>query len=301
MWIYLGILCSLLLGCYDILKKRGVQQNAVLPTLFVSTCFACATAMPLLIGSLLFPNLFAQLNLYVRPIQGDLHIKIAIKSGIVATSWVLSFFALKHLPISIVAPIRAAGPFFTLFGAVFLYGEAPSALQWLGVGLIMISFVFFSKIGKSEGIRFEKNRWVLFAFLATLAGSISSLYDKYLIQGLNLEPQLLQVWFSVYLVAILGAVLLVVRGFPNTTRTRFQWRWSIPLIGVFLILADFVYFTALSSDEAMIIVLSSLKRFRVFIALFLGGMIFKELNKRKKALALVVILAGVGFIVYSAD
>ncbi|MGL1902673.1 MAG: DMT family transporter [Fibrobacterales bacterium] len=297
MWIYLGLLSALFLGLYDIAKKYGVRDNAVIPVLFLSTCFGLLSMAPLFVGSYLFSDLFQQFGLYVSPIEWQLHGLIALKSAIISLAWTLNFFALKHLPLSLVTPIRAAGPFITLFGALFIYGESPTPLQWFGVALILGSLMGFSSLGKKEGIDFRRNRWILFVVLGTIAGSSSGLYDKYLIQTRAIPPQTLQLWFSFYLVTLLGLITLCAWVPIRKKSTPFQWRWSIPLIGILLIAADFVYFRALAHEDALILLLSAVKRSRVFVTLILGAFLFKELNKRKKMSALIALFTGVLLII----
>ena len=109
------------------------------------------------------------------------HLHIALKAVIVNTSWLFAYVALKHLPLSIVAPIRASGPVWTLLGAIILFAERPDLWQWIGLVTIIVSYFFFSLLGKKEGIQFSKNKWIWYIVLATMIGTISTLYDKYLI------------------------------------------------------------------------------------------------------------------------
>ena len=78
--------------------------------------------------------------------------------------------------------------------------------------------------------------------------------------------------------------------------TPFVWRWSIPLISIFVCLADFVYFTALSEPSSMISVVSLVRRGSVIISFTCGVLIFKERNLRAKILDLALILLGMVFI-----
>src|SRR5690606_7567131 len=106
---------------------------------------------------------------------------IFLKTCLVMASWICSFLALKHLPITIVGPIRATSPVWTLFGAILLLGEHLSLQQWIGIIIVFLGIHSYSRIGKREGIAFFKNKWVFLIFLATLFGSASGLYDKYLL------------------------------------------------------------------------------------------------------------------------
>lgn len=216
-----------------------------------------------------------------------------------AASWVLAYQALKHLPITIVTPIRSAGPFFTFIGAITIYQEKPNLYQWIGFFLIILSVMLYSKIGKKEGINFKRNKWIFAIIGATFLGASSGLYDKFLIQTVHLNPQTLQFWFCWYTVLIL-LVILSITWFPYAEKRKaFKWRWSIPLVGILLQIADYFYFKALQDPDALIMLLSAIKRSQIIIAVVLGGIIFKEQNKRKKLVPLAGIMAGVFLILYS--
>jgi transporter family protein len=298
MWIYLGVLSSVFLGLYDICKKKAVNDNAVLPSLMLSTVFGALMLSPFIIVSYSMPEVGLPFGLKVGALSVGGHLKIFLKSFIVASSWVFAYFAIKHLPISIASPIRASAPLWTLIGAIILFSEKPSPLQWVGIITIFISYYAFSVIGNGEGIRFTKNKWVGFIFAATLLGTASGLYDKYLINTLGFHPFTVQAWFSVYLVIIFSVVVAVFWYPVRKKHTPFKWRWAIPLVGILLMCADFAYFNALQDKGAMISILSVLRRGSVVISFVGGGIIFKEQNKRKKGYALLGVLTGVFLIMF---
>ena len=106
-------------------------------------------------------------------------------------------------------------------------GERPGHWQWLGIAVVLAAFYAFSLVGKLEGIRFHRDKWVAFIIAATLLGSCSALYDKYLLQTVALSLATVQAWFSIYLVAVmLPFYLLWLSG--RWPRGRFHWRWTIP-------------------------------------------------------------------------
>ena len=297
MWIWLGLISMVFLGIYDVCKKHALRENAVLPVLFLSNMAGVLLALPLLIGSHLIPRILEPAGLMVNPLAAEGHGLLALKSFIVSTSWVLAYFAMKHLPISIVSPIRASGPVWTLLGAVVLFQESPNTLQWLGMGLVFAGYFAFSLLGREEGIHFHRSKWVLFIFLATLIGTCSTLYDKWLIQRLGFEPVQVQVWFTLYLGVILTFYVALLWWPQRRRSTPFVWRPSIPLIGILLYFADFAYFFAVANPDALIIVLSILRRCSVMVSFALGALLFKEVNKRKKSWMLLCILLGVVLIV----
>ena len=299
MWIYLGVISSIFLGFYDVSKKHALRDNAVLAVLFYSTVFGALLILPEIALSAFAPDLAGRFGLYVPLLALRDHVHFFVKAFIVSMSWIFAYFGFKHLPISIVSPIRASGPVWTLLGAIILFHELPAVIQWVGLFLIIASYYGFSMIGGKEGIHFHRNKWVFFIFLSTLIGTCSSLYDKYLIQRRGYSPMAVQAWYFVYLVLILGIVFLFFWWPVRKKHTPFQWRWSIPAIGLFLMVSDFVYFRALLDPRAMIVLLSAIRRSNVIISFFLGSLVFGDVNIPRKAIALAGVLAGVLCIVLS--
>lgn len=292
MWVILALLSAVLLGIYEVFKKLSVHKNAVIPVLFLSTLTSSIIFLPIAVGSNIYPEFFKGINLFVPPITLEQHGFILIKSLIVVASWILAFYAVKNLPITIVGPIRATGPIWTLLGAILIFGEQLNFYQWVGVIVTLFFFYMLSITGKLEGIYFKTNKWVFFIVAATFIGAASGLYDKFLMR--KIDRLAVQAWFSFYQVAILLPILAVNRWrLRKAERTPFHWRWSIPMIGIFLVLADFLYFNALTYEDSLISIISSLRRGGVVISFVVGAVVFHEKNLRKKGLYLAGILIGI--------
>lgn len=299
MWMYLGLLAALFLGLHNLCKKHAVRENEVYPVLLGTITAGFLLLLPLYFSSQYFPSETQRLDLYIRAIPLQTHGYILIKALIMAASWVLAYQALKHLPITIVTPIRSAGPFFTFIGAIFIYHERPNFWQWIGFFLILFSVFLYSRIGKREGIDFKRNKWIYAIIGATFLGASSGLYDKFLIQSLHLNPVTLQFWFCTYTMLILALILTVHWANSPARRKLFKWRWTIPAVGILLQIADYFYFKALQDPEALIMLLSAIKRSQILIAVVVGGLLFKEKNKRKKLIPLFGIMLGVFLILLS--
>jgi drug/metabolite transporter (DMT)-like permease len=295
MW-FLPVLCSaFFLGIYDIFKKKSLSHNAVFPVMFISSATALCVMLPLIVLS--YKGIITASSLFFVPFSSaQTHVLIFVKSCIVQTSWIFAFFALKHLPVSIVSPIRATAPVWTLLGAIVLFGERLSLLQWLAVGLIFVCLFAYSRVGKREEIHFTRNKWVLFIFAATVFASISALYDKYLLNTLGIHRMEVQAWFSVYQFILISILLYVFYRGENRQKNPFQWRWTIPLIGICLLFADFFYFYALSLPQALIALISLVRRGSVIVAFVAGAVIFKEKNIARKAVILFGILCGIALL-----
>jgi drug/metabolite transporter (DMT)-like permease len=291
-WIHAGLISAALLGLYDLFKKSAVKENAVLPVLFFSSLTSCLIWLPftLLSASPLASGLPETLQ--VSTLSLHQHLLVGLKAAIVSASWICSYFALKHLPISIASPIRSTGPLWTLTAALWFFGEQPDLKQLAGITLALLSFIAFSLAGRKEGIRFERNPWVLLMIAGTLIGSASALFDKHLFTSLQMPVNATQAWFSIYLSLLLAipAWGWKQRWWP---RAEFHWRASIPAIGIFLLLADYAYFQALRDPDALISVLSSLRRSNVLITFTVGSLLFRESGFWTKLPCVAGLLCGV--------
>jgi drug/metabolite transporter (DMT)-like permease len=220
------------------------------------------------------------------------HLQIVLKSAIVACSWLCSYFALKHLPLSLAAPIRATGPMWTLFGALLVLGDRPTWLEFVGVGITLASFLGLSLAGAREGVHFHKNRWVAWLLGGTLLGAVSGLYDKFLMARVGFTASTVQCWFSIYLALIFLPLAIgwKRRWWP---RKEFGWRWSILGISFGLLVADFLYFDALRNPEALVSLVSSLRRGSTLVAFAGSVWLFHESNGRQKLLPVLGIVIGI--------
>ncbi|PKL42480.1 MAG: hypothetical protein CVV39_08865, partial [Planctomycetes bacterium HGW-Planctomycetes-1] len=225
MWLYLGVFSALFLGLYDISKKHSLEKNAVLPVLLYSTASAAILFVPFVVLSAIEPEYMVKIGLYIPSTTLSGHFHLFIKSAIVFLAWVLSYSALKNLPISIATPIGASGPLWTLLGAILLFHEQPSVLQYAGLITMIVSYYLFSIISNKEGISFRRDKWVGFIFLATVIGACSGLYDKYLIQTLDYSPVTVQAWFFIYLVVLLAPTMIISRLGERKNIVPFVWRW----------------------------------------------------------------------------
>ena len=289
MWLILTLFSAFFLGFYDILKKESLKENAVWPVLFFGALASTLIFIPLVLLSE-YGILHSGDMVFVPRLTAREHWMVLLKTSIVLVSWVFNYFALKHLPLTIVAPVRATGPLWTLIGALMIFGEQLNLYQWVGMVLTLFFFFPFSTVGKLEGLSFRNNKWMWFVIAGTLAGAVSGLYDKHILRQVDRVG--VQAWFSFYQVLLLLPVLWFVRR-KRPTRTPFYWRWTIPLIGLFLVIADFLYFYAISEPESLISVISALRRSSVIVPFGFGALILGEKNVKKKALYLGGILIGI--------
>ena len=285
-WFLPTVASAFALGFYDICKKHAVNRNSVMPVLFYAT----------LSGSLLYTlsisvcGKFATSAVCTFPQFG----LVMLKSLLVSSSWICVYYAMRELPISLASPIRASSPVWTVIGGIILFGELPGWMQLLGMIAVFAGYWLFAGLGKKEGFSvFSKG--VILILAGTLLGASSALFDKYLLNVCRIPREMLQFYFSIDLVLILGIAYLV-RKFVFRQGGAFEWRWTIPVTGILLIAADYLYFYAVSLPEIHISILSLVRRCSCVVTFAFGVWYFKDLNIRRKIIALALILLGVAIL-----
>ncbi len=289
MWLVLAFTSALLLGFYDVFKKVSLRHNAVIPVLWLNTVFCSLIFLPLVVmsGTGILPE---DHLLYVPTPDAPAHGFIILKSALVLASWICAYYGLKHLPITIASPINATRPILVLLGAIFVFGEHLNGWQWAGVIVSILAFFLLAVDGKKEGISFKHDIWVWLVIAGTVLGALSGLYDKYLMQYQKLDKMTVQSWYNFYQVVMMAVVFAVIWWPKRQKTTPFQWRWSIVFISVFLSVADFCYFYALSYPDALISVVSLVRRSGVIVGFVCGWLFFKEQNILRKSLDLLFVI-----------
>ena len=319
MWIILSFVSALCLGCYDISKKIALRDNRVIDVLTLSVCISTLfLSVPWLL-SRLCPETMTATPFFVPQLDLAAHGLVVVKSMIVLSSWVFAYISLKHLPLSVVSPMQATRPMWTLVGALLLFGERLNGWQWLGVSLA-IGTVFVFSFKNKQTIRNTRHtpasRYYVALALAILIGACSGLYDKYLMR--SYDHNAVQVYYTFYQALMMLVVWFIVRALqakkeqastahptpytlhftPSTfhptsyTFHPIQKIGVIVLISLFLIISDNVYMLALRDPDSLIAVVSTIRRGGAVIGFAYGLLFLKEPDPWKKLLCMLGILAG---------
>ncbi len=291
MWITLALVSALCLGFYDIFKKLSVKGNDVLMVLMLNTVFGVLYMSPFLISGICEGN-------YGFGNTATGHLLILLKLVIVLGSWLLGYFAIKHLPLTVQGPINASRPVIVLVGALLIFGERLNWVQWIGIALGFASLFLISRIGAKEGFSLKHSKWIWMSIGATVLGAVSALYDKYLLGYYH--PVEVQAWYSLYQCFIMVGTILVLRRL-HKEGSGFTWRWTIPCIALFLTVADLAYFYSLSLEGSMVAIVSMIRRGSVIVSFIYGVVALHEKNIKSKLIDLCVLLLSLALLVVGSS
>ena len=285
----------------EVAKKSALNSNAVIPVLAVSIWISALLFLPLQISSMAAPTWIRESAFYIPPVSAEAHWGIVLKAVIVLGSWIFGFFATKHLPLTISASIKATRPAFVVLGAVLIFGERLDATRWTGVAIVLGALAALSRLDKRDGrddreSPRRKTLWLWFLIASTLLGAASALWDKFLIARYD---RLAVQAYTCYYQSLMMIAIVMTMWYPSRKRsTPFRWRWSIFLTAVLLTAADFLYFYALSDPQALLSVVSTIRRSGVVVTFVAGALMFRERQIGTKAALLAVVLGGVALLYF---
>ena len=281
MWIWLAVGSALMLGVYDVAKKQSLKYNSSFGVLFLATAFS---------------TLFLSPWLSHGPLQD--HLRLMFKAVLVTLSWVAGMEGLKRLPITIASTIKASRPVFVLLLSILIFGEKLNGWQWAGSIVALVALYMLSLSSRKEGIEFRTNAGFWWMVLSVVAGVASALWDKHILG--SMEPLFVQSWCNLYITVLLSLTMLMSWLRDKEKFQPLRWDWNILLISIFITTADALYFFSLKDPDALLSVISMIRRSSVLVTFIGGAILFKETNLKSKAIALLVLLAGMALIVFGS-
>jgi transporter family protein len=321
----MAVMSAVLLGLYDVAKKKALQKNGVLAVLLVATAL-----------STLFLSPFFKLG------PGEDYIRLAFKAVLVTLSWISGMIGLKMLPLTTVSTIKGSRPVFVVLLSVLIYSEKLNWMQWSGIALALIALWMLGRSSRSDGTVKARRTGFIFMGVSVATGVASAVYDKHIISGM--DPLFVQCWTNLFITVLLAVcvgVQLLARersssrnfryasSLPLTQASagpshscghgrpqfrendlspanscedelaakektpRFQWDWTLLVVAVLITAADMLYFFALKQPGALLSVISVVRRGSILVTFVCGAILFKEGNLKAKGLNMLVMVAGI--------
>ncbi|MBP2032101.1 putative membrane protein [Clostridium algifaecis] len=275
-WLWLVIASGILLGFSDITKKETFKKNSVITVLALYSIFS------FLFVSFEFSN---AINL-----GSDKILIILFKTFIVFLVWILSFTAIKNLPISVITPFDTLNPMFSIIFGVVLLNEKLALFQFLGIFVMLLSYYFIGKVGSKEVTRIFRNKYFYFMIISAVLNAVSATIDKIVLKTVN--PGQMQFWFSLFM-AIFYIVSLIFMRCAGKDKSSIKFDYHIPVLSMLMILSDRVYFMALNIPSSEISIVMPLRKVSIFVSVIIGGLIFKEKNLKQKFWCICLLIFGI--------
>lgn len=205
-------------------------------------------------------------------------------------SWLCYFRALQLGDVNKVAPIDKSSTVLTILLAFLLLGEpvsAPQIVGVLGIGtgtLLMISRKETDAGGKPDG------RWLLFACLSALFASLTSIFGKIGVEGVESN-----LGTAIRTVVVLGMAWLMVfvTGQQKGIRRIGRRDWLFLLLsGLSTGLSWLCYYRALQDGPASVVV--PVDKLSILVTIVFSRLILHEKLSRRAAVGLELLVLGTG-------
>lgn len=274
-WIVFALVYGILRGARECMKKAALKKSGLMETLFFY----------MLVG-FVFTLADFKTALELQPIYIFLTF---VKSSLVSMGFILSFTAIKKLPISLYSVLTLSQMVFTTVIGVVCLGEPFGLTNFIGLFLVILG-LFMVNCKKGESVEGNvKYTAVFLVVIYCLLNAISAVMDKVLMQYVSSAQ--LQFWFMLFSTAIYGFIVFVKKEKVSirTLKTNF---W-IPAMGILLVIGDRFLFEANGNPNSKVTIITLIIQVSVIVTILIGRIVFKEKNILYKLLCSAVIISGI--------
>ena len=288
-WVLETLLYGLLKGTRDIVKKESLKKSSSVEVLFFYTLFAFLMCIPaskdiLSVDKAYLPYVF-------------------IKSFVIFIAWILSFRAIKDLPLSVYGILDLSRVLFATSLGIFVLGEIATVNQIIGLVLVALGLIFL-KSGKREENENVRPLMVVLALASCMLNAVSGFLDKVLTKFIT--PSQLQFYYMffltlmyfIYLVADMVLQNMNISGRNSDSALKISikgavknyWIW---VLAILFVIADKSLFIANANPESKITIMTLIKQSGCIITIVAGKLIYHEKNMLRKFICAAVIITGI--------
>lgn len=278
MWIWLVLLYGVLKGVREIVKKKALETSTVMEILFLYTLISFLMTIPM-----------AQDAFSMEPKYYGL---IIFKSIAVYLAWILSFTAIKKMPISTFGVLDLSRVLFSTFLGIVILHESLNGLQLAGLFFVCTGLLFLPYKGK-RAVEASKDGavrkiYIAAAFLSCMLNALSGTMDKLFMREVTSSQ--LQFWYMLYMVLFYLIYLVIKKEKIRKSALKNKWIW---LLSIMFVIADKALFIANGMPESRVTVMTLLKQIGCIVVILGGRIVFKEKNIRHKLICACIIIFGI--------
>ena len=275
-WIIFIIIFGVLKGLREPIKKKVLESVNVFTSLFVYTFAGFLMTLPTVKGVFDLTPLVAML--------------IAAKSTVIFFAWMLTFFAIKKVPLGIYGITDMSRVIFSSLMGILFLGEG---LTLRGViSLILVAgglYLVNKKHSDDTNTYSSKYTWMI--MLSCFLNAVSGTLDKVIMSTGDVTSSALQFWFMLLLsVFYLGYIIIKKENFEVKKAIKNPWIYVLSLL---LILGDRALFIANSDPESKVTIMTLIKQSSAVVTIIMGRLLYKEKNTLKNLLCAGLIIGGI--------
>ncbi|MCR4695977.1 MAG: EamA family transporter [Lachnospiraceae bacterium] len=274
MWIWLVLLYGLLKGGREIVKKKSLEKNTVLEVLILYTLLSFVFILPTV------PK--------AGGVEWKIMIFIALKSLVIFTAWILSFKAIKQMPVSLYGIIDLSRVVFATVLGVLVIGETMTPAGIVGLILVCVGLVLCNTKKSSEKEKVQA-KIIIYTLISCLFNAISGVMDKILTRSITSTQ--LQFWYTLFLVIYYLLYILVTREkIRFVSAVKNYWIW---ILAIMFVIGDKALFIANQMPESRVTVMTLIKQSCCIVTILAGKLVFKEKNIAFKLFCAFIIISGI--------
>lgn len=273
-WVLLTLVYGLLKGAREIVKKESLKKSSVVEVLFFYTLFGFIICIPA-------SKDIASIDVRFLP-------AVFIKSFVIFVAWILSFRAIKFLPISVYGILDLSRVLFaTLLGLLVLH-ETVSTGQVIGLILVATGLILLKR-RKTDVNEDIKPIIVCLALLSCMLNAVSGLLDKILTKYITSSQ--LQFYYMLFLTLLYLLYMIIDKSEVNLKSTLKNY-WII-ILAIMFVIADKALFVANENPASKITIMTLVKQSGCIITILAGKFIYHEKNMLHKFVCMCIIILGI--------
>lgn len=283
-WPILIIISAVAFALRDIVTKKTLRLESVYEFSFGFYLLSTILVLPLLFYWDRFELGLNQQELGFMIVTGILY----------GFSAIYGWRVIKSMELSAAAPLLELNTPLVLFFGFLLLSELPTLMQLGGIALTLVGSYL---ITLEEGHHAHQPLRALFRtkrfhniFMALGLGVVTTILERSVL--MTVSPMAFFFWTRVFCAIFFFCAILLLRKQRVLRTVLTRTGWLMPIIIVLNIVAVLAYLYALGQPAALVSLASTLLKTKLLIAVILGGLIFREHNLKKKALASLLIVAG---------
>ena len=275
-WIIFIIIFGVLKGLREPIKKKVLESVNVFTSLFVYTFIGFLMTLPTA------KSVF-DLTPYVSAL-------IVAKSTVIFFAWMLTFVAIKKVPLGIYGITDMSRVIFSSLMGILFLGEGLTLRGIISL-ILVAGGLYLANKKHSDDTNTYSSKYTWMIMLSCFLNAVSGTLDKVIMSTGEVTSSALQFWFMLLLSALyLGYIMIKKENFEIRKAIKNPWIYVLSLL---LILGDRALFIANSDPESKVTIMTLIKQCSAVVTIIMGRLLYKEKNTHKNLLCAGLIIGGI--------